>query len=411
MSIGKMSLSLKGLVVFRNLIEDNVIKKFIDMLDAERKTTIEQVSTYSDFCSELFKSTDNFTEYILDVILKDVNFYVLLRAKGVKIDNALRECVLKELEILYDISQFKSEEIKKNLAYEGYLPNWKVSEMDYAEKYVKRMSVIAKEGYGIFSLHHMFTFRNGKITPVKSPDGIRLIDLKGYEHEKKLVVDNTMALLSGKKAMNVLLYGDAGTGKSSTVKALANDLYEEGLRLIQVTKDQIFSLPDIIDDLKDNPLKFILFLDDISFDREGEDFNYLKAVLEGSVFLKADNLLIYATSNRRHMVRESFSDRQGDDVHINETIEELCSLYERFGLAVGYFKPDKALYLEIVIKLAEEKGLEIEASELESRAEKYALQRGGRSGRIARQFIDSFSINNEVESVLGDNLEEVRDFN
>ena len=191
-------------------------------------------------------------------------------------------------------------------------------------------------------------------------------------------------------AANVLLYGDAGTGKSSTVKAVANMFYDQGVRLIELRKDQLASLPYIMGRIYENPLKFIIFIDDLSFNKNDDNFSMLKAALEGSASVKASNSVIYATSNRRHIVKETFDDREGGDVHRNDTMQEKLSLSDRFGLSILFAKPTKQLYLEIVHRLAERYGIEIDGEELDIKAEEFALRRGNRSPRCAEQFIKSY---------------------
>jgi predicted AAA+ superfamily ATPase len=186
-----------------------------------------------------------------------------------------------------------------------------------------------------------------------------------------------------------LLCGDAGTGKSSTVKALVNDFYDKGLRLIELRKDQLAFLPYVMGKVSQNPLKFIIFIDDLSFNQNDDNFSMLKAALEGSASARADNAVIYATSNRRHIIKESFGDRDGDDVHRNDTLQETLSLSERFGLTVLFQKPDKKLYLSIVKELAKRKGVSMDEKELEVQAEAFALKKGNRSARAAEQFIES----------------------
>ena len=228
----------------------------------------------------------------------------------------------------------------------------------------------------------------GNIVPVLHPDKTELSNLVDYERERNIIIDNTKALLQGKPAANILLTGDAGTGKSSTVKAVANALWEEGLRIIEIRKDQLRSITKVLDELSSNPLKFVLFIDDLSFLKDDDNFNALKAVLEGSVTAKSNNVVIYATSNRRHIIKEKFSDREGDDVHRNDTMQELVSLSERFGVHVTFSKPNKETFLHIVHHLAEENGIDIPKDEIELLAERFALERGGRSARLAKQFID-----------------------
>ena len=211
----------------------------------------------------------------------------------------------------------------------------------------------------------------------------------GYEEEREKVVANTRAFVEGRPAANTLLCGDAGTGKSSTVKAVANAFFDEGVRLIELRKDQLSLLPYVMGKISGNPLKFIIFIDDLAFNRSDDNFSMLKAALEGSASATADNAVIYATSNRRHIVKESFGDRDGDDVHRNDTMQETLSLSERFGLTVLFSKPDKKLYLKIVKELALRAGIAMDEKELEIQAEAFALRKGNRSARCAEQFINS----------------------
>jgi predicted AAA+ superfamily ATPase len=213
-----------------------------------------------------------------------------------------------------------------------------------------------------------------------------LASLTGYEKEREKLVANTLAFWQNKPVANALLYGDAGTGKSSTVKAIVNEFSDKGLRLVEVRKGDLLEIPRIAEHLAGNPLKFILFIDDLSFSQGNEEIGALKAILEGSVSAKAANVAIYASSNRRHLVKETFSERSGDDIHLNETIEEQASLSERFGLSILFSKPNKDKYLQIVHALAREYRID-EIENLELLAEQYAMERGGRSGRAARQFV------------------------
>ena len=204
-----------------------------------------------------------------------------------------------------------------------------------------------------------------------------------------MIIENTLALLEGKPAANILLTGDAGTGKSSTIKAVANELYGKGLRILEVRKEQLYALPEILDQLSENPLKFIIFVDDLSFREDDDNFGALKAILEGSVSARSGNVVIYATSNRRHLVKETFSGREGDDVHRNDTMQEILSLSARFGIHLSFYKPNKETYLHIVTHLAEENGIVMPKDEMYVLAERFALEKGGRSARAAKQFVDS----------------------
>ena len=248
---------------------------------------------------------------------------------------------------------------------------------------------------GIWAKYKMFQMKLSDMSnkgytlkPVSSPDAIQLRELVGYDQQRKQVVDNTKALLKGLHASNILLYGSAGTGKSATVKAVANAFADDGLRLIELSKNELHLLPELLEELNTNPLKFILFIDDLSFQENDDDFSALKAVLEGSISARANNTVIYATSNRRHIVRETFSQRAGDEVHRNDTVQETISLSERFGIQILFDKPNKQLYLDIVLKLAEDAGLQTDTDTIILKAEQFAMRKSGRSARAARQFIE-----------------------
>ena len=243
-------------------------------------------------------------------------------------------------------------------------------------------------GYGIFARYHMFTVENGQLVPVKHPDPQQLEQLPGYEQERQKVIANTQALLDGKPANNVLLYGDAGTGKSSAIKAIANNFAPQGLRLVEVKKNQLYQIPDLMDALAANPLKFILFIDDLSFTSNDDNFAALKAILEGSVGGRAQNIAVYATSNRRHLIKETMTDRTGDDIHESDTRQELMSLSARFGLTVTFASPDRDRYLYIVGELAKQYGVDLDEHTLAVRSEAFAIRMGGRSARVAKQFIE-----------------------
>lgn len=379
-----IDLMLRSLVIFRGLNEDKAIKSLGRLLLTD--DTAERVERYAEFAGALLGEGGNLTEYLLERALEDDNIYSARRARGEDVSN-LEECLENELCALQGISRIKPEDIKSRISYGGYLPGWETGEADFVSAYRQRMGRLGTLGYGVFARHRAFTVKNGALVPVIRPDPVRLSGLKGYEKPRQAVVDNTLALLEGRPAANVLLFGDAGTGKSSTVKAVANEFWERGLRLVEIKKDQASDIPLIIEDLSRNPLKFILFIDDLSFAVENDDFYAMKAVLEGSVFARTQNIAIYATSNRRHLIKESFSERQGgDDVHRDETIQEMISLSARFGLVVGFLRPDKKLYLRIVRELAEEAGICMEAMQLEIEAERFAGY--GRSPRAAKQFIE-----------------------
>ena len=296
-----------------------------------------------------------------------------------------------ELQFLNKLSQLTLEDFIHGAEYQDpdvYHESWNVSDRDIAGDYAARLREVGSKGYGIFARYHTFTVENGALVPVKHPDPQQLEELPGYEQERQKVIANTQALLDGKPANNVLLYGDAGTGKSSAIKAIANRFADQGLRLVEVKKNQLYQIPDLMDTLAANPLKFILFIDDLSFTANDDNFAALKAILEGSVGGRAQNIAVYATSNRRHLIKETLTDRAGDDIHESDTRQELMSLSARFGLTITFMSPDRDRYLYIVGQLAKQYGLDMDERELNVRSEAFAIRMGGRSARVAKQFVE-----------------------
>lgn len=249
-------------------------------------------------------------------------------------------------------------------------------------------------GVGKFGLHKAFrvvhTADGAKIEPITNIAHVKLEDLVGYEIPKKKLIDNTEAFVSGKRANNCLLFGDAGTGKSSSIKAILNRYYDSGLRIIEIYKHQFQDLNDIIAQIKNRNYKFIIYMDDLSFEEFEIEYKYLKAVIEGGLEKKPENILIYATSNRRHLIRETFRDNEElhGDLHSNDTIQEKLSLVSRFGVTIYFGSPDKKEFQNIVRELAQRNDVRIPEEELLLQANKWELNHGGLSGRTAQQFID-----------------------
>ena len=347
-------------------------------------------AAYAEFVSLLYEANGgDLGEHIKEICLNSENVFVKRVASGKSIPSYMQEAVEYELDTLQAVCSLDKSTLTPLSKYTGFLPNFTSTKLELKEIYLHRAEHVGRYGYGIYAKHRMFYVdENGCISPVLHPDKTELGDLVDYERERQIVIDNTRALLAGKPAANILLTGDAGTGKSSTVKAVANALWGEGLRMIEMRKDQLRMIPKILVELSQNPLKFILFIDDLSFLKDDDQFNALKAVLEGSVTAKSANVVIYATSNRRHIIKETYSDREGDDVHRNDTMQEMASLSERFGIHITFSKPNKQTFLNIVHHLANENGIDMETGELDLLAERFALERGGRSARIARQFVD-----------------------
>ena len=247
---------------------------------------------------------------------------------------------------------------------------------------------------GRFGLHKAFRVVHGKhgvqIVPIQNIAHVRLDDLVGYEIPKRKLIENTDAFVEGRRANNCLLFGDAGTGKSSSIKAIANEYYNRGLRVIEIYKHQFQDLNDVITQIKNRNYKFIIYMDDLSFEDFEVEYKYLKAVIEGGLEKKPGNVLIYATSNRRHIIREKFSDKEDrrDDLHSSDTVQEKLSLASRFGVTIFFASPDKKEFQNIVKELARRYGVVMPQEELLLEANKWELSHGGLSGRTAQQFID-----------------------
>lgn len=248
-------------------------------------------------------------------------------------------------------------------------------------------------GVGKFGLNKAFRIlemgHDALIDPIVNVEHIYLKDLVGYEMQKQKLIENTEAFISGRAANNVLLYGDSGTGKSSSIKAVLNEYYDRGLRIIEIYKHQFKSLSDVLEQIKDRNYKFIIYMDDLSFEEFELEYKYLKAIIEGGLGKKPQNVLIYATSNRRHLIREKFSDKRelDDELHQNDTVQEKLSLVARFGVTIYYGSPDKKEFQHIVRTLAERYGVTLPEEELLLAANRWELNHGGLSGRTAAQFI------------------------
>ncbi|MGN0733472.1 MAG: ATP-binding protein [Emergencia sp.] len=390
---------LNSLSVFRSLTETEMLCTFhwmVSMLSEDSEDSagpldVDSVSVYASFVSEVYREGANLTEYINDYVRCDENSYLKARLSGRAVSPALEEALMAELDVLQEFAHLTSDRVKAVIDYDGFLPSWDVSDVNIQTSYLEMLDSIDTRGYGMFAKYGSFIPKDGTLVPIVKADPVSLDKLYGYELERHQVLANTQALADGKAAANVLLYGDAGTGKSSTIKACANALFDQGVRLVQFDKYQLAEIPRIIEYLADNPLKFLFFIDDLSFSQNDDDYCYLKGILEGGVTSHSDNIVIYATTNRRHIIAESFESRMGNDLHVNDTLQETMSLSARFGLSITFSKPAKELYLEIVKQLAKEYNVPVN-DELLRRAEAFAIRANGRSPRTAKQFIRQMSI-------------------
>ena len=306
-----------------------------------------------------------------------------------------------EISCFTSISNYKAI-VKKDLMYNKNVSekvrtlSKKLEETKSARECFCVMSDFYKDyGVGMFGMNKAFRIEEkpeGGIVfkPINNMDSVMLDDLIGYEIQKKKLVDNTQAFVDGKKANNALLFGDSGTGKSTSIKAIVNQYYDDGLRMIEIYKHQFKYLSAVISEIKNRNYKFIIYMDDLSFEEFEIEYKYLKAVIEGGLEKKPDNILIYATSNRRHLIRETFRDKQERDqeLHTNDTVQEKLSLVARFGVTIYFGKPEKKEFQEIVRQLAKRNGIGMEEKELLLEANKWEIAHGGLSGRTAQQFID-----------------------
>ena len=376
MELHTLESRLQALAVFRSLLSDPVVEALLACLAHNIDgATWDALEAYGEFAARLYRGGGDLARYVQRLVEEDDN--VCIRAVG--------RGETPPADLTPEALTLPLLETDK-----AYLPRFGTSEIDLAALYRQRLENVGRCGWGVYAGHHMFCLDGeGRIVPVGHPDTICLEELVGYERERGLVLDNLRALLEGRSAANMLLTGDAGTGKSSTVKAAGNALKGEGLRIIEVRRDQLGHIPALLDELSGNPLKFILFIDDLSFRKDDDSYGALKAVLEGSVSARSRNVILCATSNRRHIVKEKFSDREGDDVHRNDAMQETVSLADRFGLHVTFQRPGKDGFLAIVHALAQRQG--VDGPEVDAAAERFALLRGGRSPRLARQFVDSLT--------------------
>ena len=398
-------LSIDSLTVFSALKQDPVIsalRRLLAVLADDAKagsadgikagSAGDAVVLYSDMLAKLYPHGSDLSEYIRELVLSDDNFYVQAMAAGKHLSDEIQDAARRELNNLQDLGGLSCADVRSAIGYDGFLPFWTNSKLYLISDFMTKLEQIPVTGYGIYADYRFFRISGGKITPVAHPDAQPLDQLFGYERERSLILKNTEALMDGTGASNMLLYGDAGTGKSSTIKAVALEYADRGLRIVEVKKNQLYQIPGVLEELSSNPLKFILFIDDLSFSGNDDNFSALKATLEGSVAGCGGNTVIYATSNRRHLVKETFGDRTGDELHVNDTMQETMSLAARFGLTITFSKPSKDEYLDIVRSLAAEYGVDLPDEELVRRAEAHAIRRNGRSPRTAKQFVELLKI-------------------
>lgn len=364
--------------------EHGFIKTFHELRSKERITA---VNAYLKLCRNLLLAEKSFGEYLHDMLIFSEQPLV---AEYIKTHNPLiLKAIEHDVDRIREISFFAASDLKQYLSLTfnkdmSELPEFERGEFSYNADYFVRH--YTEKGSGIFSQYKAFTFDSGEMKPVKLCDPIRLSDLKRYEVQKKQIVENTLCFINDKPANNVLLYGDRGTGKSSTIKALLNEY--ASLRMVQLDKRQISKIFDLYEILGAVPLHFIIFIDDLSFSEDDDGFFMFKQALDGSLTVKPKNVLIYATTNRRHIIKETAANRADNYIHKSDAIDDNMSLSERFGLFVTFTAPNKEQFLDIAVRIACDRGINFDEEVFCSGLERFALKRGGRSPRIAKQYVD-----------------------
>jgi uncharacterized protein len=446
-SLNTHLLALDSLLVYRGLLEDPTIKRLRDLfigLEREDIQLREIINLYNDFYFELAKCPEpSLAQHILNQIIFDENpfsFNVQALNSQVK-ENVLEKAVARDLRNLESIARLKSTTLKAEITrtlkqkntknqdagldtfFESMLhelPDWEYNPTHFTSHEPEHLRQLKQKiltthpwegcleelkqfhqqfGSGIFAKSIAFIWERydglGYLKCVERPDPITLKELVDYHDERSRILENTQQFLKGYPANNVLLYGDRGTGKSSTVKAILNEYHSQGLRMIEIPKAFLADFPQILRQLNNRSQKFILFVDDLVFGDNEENYTSLKAVLEGGLESKTSNILIYATSNRRHLVKEYFTERAGlqsanrdEEVHAGDSMQEKLSLADRFGINVVFSSPDQKQFLKIVEGIASHRKLDIDQNVLHKEALQWALWYNGRSGRTARQFVD-----------------------
>lgn len=429
----KVIMKAPKLYVYRDIEKDFIFNRMKDFafdvmgLDNIDEDSIELVGHILEFSERLGFKGNLWQNYLTYMIVNSENSFSLASERRGYMDGSINEISMNDIAVFIrmygmDLQEFDYKYNTNLSMISSYVNN--NEDKVYYNKRIRdsiialsdRLSGITDErefqfvlcdfyrehGVGKLGLFKAFRVNHSEdnsvnINPVVSVEHIYLNDLIGYDIQKKKLVDNTEAFIMGKKANNVLLFGDSGTGKSSSIKAILNEYYDRGLRMIEIYKHQFKDLSAVINLIKDRNYKFIIFMDDLSFEEFEIEYKYLKAVIEGGLEKRPDNVLIYATSNRRHLVREKFSDKEerDDDLHSRDTVQEKLSLSARFGVSIYYGSPDKKLFNEIIKGLAKKNNINMDEEKLLAEANKWEVSHGGLSGRNASQFINYLSYIND----------------
>ena len=393
MTIEEMDRALRYMAAYRPLLDTPELRTLRQMLDC---LTMEEGTGAAEAYAQLFyllrkESYLGLGDWFYDR-LRDESFpYAQMVERGGQ-DPELEKAACRELELFRVLAQTDWGTELAELEPTAELPRWK-AECPFTVESLT--DFYRTHGSGLFARSRAFLWEDGELFPVENPDCPGPEEMLGYELQRDQVIANTRAMLEGKAVNNVLLYGDSGTGKSATVKSLLSLPGFERLRLIEVQKEGLADMPRLIRTLSGRQLKFILFIDDLAFDQDDKTYSVMKTILEGGLEKRPANVAIYATSNRRHLVRQTFSDRAGDEVDASETIQEKTSLAERFGLRIPYLALNQGEFLELVERMAALYGVKMDKQQLRTGAIRWEMRHPGRTPRTAKQFIASLHLNNK----------------
>ena len=399
MELNALRAALRGIAAYRELTGAAVMFNAVTLLDAlSNREGGDALSTYTAlFYALRQEGCEGLGDWLWDYLRYTETPYSRLIDQG-KSDPALENAARRDVDTLVLLAQTDCDRfidaMKPLLGNEfapvlAGLPRWRAAapfDFDSLTRFYR------DHGAGLFAKYRAFLWEDGELVPVADPDCPRPEDLLGYEHQRGQVEHNTRLMLAGRQANNVLLFGDGGTGKSATVKSMLYLPGMEDLRLIEVEKENLTGMPDLIRSLAGRRQKFILFIDDLAFDQDDKTYSALKTILEGTLEKRPVNVCICATSNRRHLVRQTFSDRAGDEVDTFETISEKTALAERFGLRIPYLTMNKAGYLALVDHLAAQAGIAMAPEDLHAQAMTWEIRHAGRTPRVARQFVASLNV-------------------
>ena len=389
---------LRGLSAFRSLLDTPMLKDALQLLDAAARRDGEgALAAYDQMFYRLkAEGYSGLGTWMWDTLRYTETPYGDLAGSG-RSDSELEGAARRDVDALLQLARLGAEDIRVALKpilteeYVSVLDNLPAWETGVPFTFEELAAFYRENGAGLYAKYRAFLWEEGRLVPVADPDCPHPVELLGYDQQRKQVLDNTRLLVEGKPSNNVLLFGDGGTGKSATVKSMLYLPGMENLRLIEIQKENLVGMPRLIRSLAGRRQSFILFIDDLAFDQDDKTYSSLKTILEGGLEKRPLNVAIYATSNRRHLVRQTFSDRAGDEVDAFETISEKTALAERFGLRIPYMTMSKSEYLALIDHLAGLYHVEMNREVLHAKAMEWEIRHAGRTPRVARQFIASLS--------------------